>query len=771
MTVIRWFAALAFVALFAAACSETPTTLIDEEGGNDLEVGDDDTNPPDGKTDVTPTDDGTVVKNDDGQLVNDDGQLVNDDGQIVNDDGQIVNDDGQIVNDDGQIVNDDGQIVNDDGEVVISDDGQTANDDDTILPNDDDNLLPNDDDSITPSDEDGTTTTDDGPLPDNDVTCECTEGDCCDGCNLRNPGFTCRAANGECDIAETCAGDSVDCPADLFVDIDTVCGNQASGACNEPDSCDGNGLCRPNYWAENTPCSDNVYCNGTDGCNAFGSCTIHTGDPCSPGTTCTEDNGGACLTECQLAEAKASYVGCEYWGAFLQNSVTYGENVGNYAVVVANPNDTDVTVTIYGSGDTQLSQFTVAPGQINSATFDLTRLITGAGISNFGYKIVSSRPVTVTQMNPFGNVLTYSNDATLLLPKGVLGLQYHAMSWPNFYYFEDGGCDGDTEFNQPGFVSVVATEPGTTTLSVTYSAASAAGSGVAAQNAGDTIAYSLNQYQILTLNSSSANSGSTGYGADLTGSFIVADKKVAVFGGHYCTFVPATTWACDHLEHQIFPLKSWGKDFAVVRTMPRSSEADYFRILASANGTTVSWTGGVSGTTTLNAGQFHELSTTADFTVTADNPIMIAQILASQDAGAGTGDPALMLIAPNEQFRKDYIFLVAPNYDYDRLTIVAQADTAITLDGTAMNSNTFTQIPGTAYYRQYIETAEGAHTLVADKPVGLYVYGFSQYVSYAYTGGLDLVEINKCWDLNKNGTCEPASEDQSGDGICSERDC
>jgi hypothetical protein len=29
----------------------------------------------------------------------------------------------------------------------------------------------------------------------------------------------------------------------------------------------------------------------------------------------------------------------------------------------------------------------------------------------------------------------------------------------------------------------------------------------------------------------------------------------------------------------------------------------------------------------------------------------------------------------------------------------------------------------------------------------------------------------ECWDLNKNGACDVASEDQSGDGICNERDC
>jgi len=444
-------------------------------------------------------------------------------------------------------------------------------------------------------------------------------------------------------------------------------------------------------------------------------------ETCSGEATCFK---GECLTECGRAEAEESYVGCEYWGAFLQNLMEY--DGGNYAVVVANPNDTDVTVTVYISGDTQIAQFSVAPGQINSYTFDQSYLIPGPGVSNLAFKFVSSRPVTMTQMNPFGNVLIYTNDATLLLPKGALGLKNMAMSWPTW------------KESHPGYISVIATEPGTTALTVIYGGASDAGTGVVAQNPGDSVAYTIDQYQILTLNSAPGGN----YGADLSGTYISADKKIAVFGGHRCTNVPADTAACDHLEHQMFPLRSWGKDYVVVRTRPRGTENDNIRFLASEDNTTINWTGGLSGTVVLNAGQRHDIWTTTDFTVSADKPIMVGQILASQDAGAGTGDPAMMLIAPNEQMRNDYIFLVAPNYDYDRLTIVSQANNQITLDGTVMDSNTFVPIPGTPWLRQYVDTNDGAHTLTSTGPVALYVYGFSQYVSYAYTAGLDLLKIN-----------------------------
>jgi len=435
---------------------------------------------------------------------------------------------------------------------------------------------------------------------------------------------------------------------------------------------------------------------------------------------------GKCLDECGIVEEEQSYVGCEYWGAFLQQGGGYEENA-TYALVVANPNDTVVTVRIYTSGDSQLTEGTVQPRSLHSFELGQGRRIMSPGISDLGFKLVASRPVTVTQMNPFGNVLMYSNDATILLPIGALGKDYIAMSWPSW-----SGLSG--------FVSIVAVEEGATSVTVTYTATTKSGSGVGAENPGSVATYNLNKYQILTLNAT--NGGSNSYGADLTGTRIKSDKKVAVFGGHVCTRIPADKTACDHLEHQIFPLQSWGRNFTVSRTRPRNNEEDYYRILASEDGTDVVWSGGTSGSVSLNAGQFIPFSTREDFVVSANKPVLVGQFLASQNAGAGTGDPAMMLIAPDEQLRTDYIFLVPPNYTNNRITIVADKDTEVVFNETTYNSNNFVSIPGTDKLRLWVDVSAGAHTLTASKPVGLYVYGFSSYVSYAYTAGLDLTTIN-----------------------------
>jgi hypothetical protein len=40
------------------------------------------------------------------------------------------------------------------------------------------------------------------------------------------------------------------------------------------------------------------------------------------------------------------------------------------------------------------------------------------------------------------------------------------------------------------------------------------------------------------------------------------------------------------------------------------------------------------------------------------------------------------------------------------------------------------------------EQNDGVHTIVADRGVGIVVYGFDRFVSYAYVGGLNLDVIN-----------------------------
>ncbi|RJO73959.1 MAG: hypothetical protein C4523_01525 [Myxococcales bacterium] len=581
------------------------------------------------------------------------------------------------------------------------------------------------------------------------ITEPCPEGAVCqgDGCAV----IICSAGEWKCEDTILYYCNAVGTGWDEILDCAESGGVCAEGSCQVR-------ICEPGLRA-----CDEANPKLAEQCNELGTAWLEV-ETCEGTDEC---RGGECLGQCEIAAFDRSYVGCDYWPVDLHNGGR--SSGGEFALVVTNPQSYAVGVSVSGKNGV-LQTKTIGAGSLDVFTFDSTRLIGGPGISPNAYHLHAEAPVTVTQMNPYGNVLIYSNDASLLLPEGALDTDYVGLSWPS-HRVEDCYCNGVLLFgaclgswecdvisgdSSYGFLTVAATQPGTTTVTVRYKGASRAGGGVNAESAGAERTYTLSQFDVLNLEAAGTDCPDRDEetflycsGADLTGTTIVANQKVAVYGGHECTFIPQDQWACDHLEHQLFPTGSWGKAFTAVRTEPRYQEKDYYKILADEAGTIVTLSPDPTGQSpkTLGAGEFWLFATDRDFSITATKPIMVGQFLAGQDATGlsiddEAGDPAMMLLAPNEQFRKDYIFLVPPNYVYDHITIVAPPDATVTLDGvTNYDSNTFPAV--TADFRRLrLALADGAHKITATKPVGLYVYGYSRYVSYAYTAGLDLKEIN-----------------------------
>src|SRR5262249_41442444 len=64
-------------------------------------------------------------------------------------------------------------------------------------------------------------------------------GDCCDPfCQFEDPSVVCRDAVDDCDVPETCTGDSGTCPPDTFAGSDVLC-RDAAGDCDLPEYCTG----------------------------------------------------------------------------------------------------------------------------------------------------------------------------------------------------------------------------------------------------------------------------------------------------------------------------------------------------------------------------------------------------------------------------------------------------------------------------------------------------------------------------------------------------
>ena len=212
------------------------------------------------------------------------------------------------------------------------------------------------------------------------------------------------------------------------------------------------------------------------------------------------------------------------------------------------------------------------------------------------------------------------------------------------------------------------------------------------------------------------------------------------------------TCCADHLEQQLFPVHAWGQHYVAAKSYERGNENDYWRIIAAQDGTKIDLNPPVANVPDLNRGEWYEFGSKDDFEILSDKPIMVGQFLASEHApnpnlrnylepgDAATGDPAFILAVPVEQFRENFVFLAPDKYAYDYVTIVAPVGTTIYFDDLPIESFSdwvFLSEPPVWQIMRF-QIADGAHFIQADAPVAVTVYGYDQYVSYGYPGGLNL---------------------------------
>ena len=143
------------------------------------------------------------------------------------------------------------------------------------------------------------------------TTCRASAGVCdvaetCNGTALTCPadgfltaGTTCRAASGVCDVAETCSGTSAACPANGFAAAGTVC-RASAGACDAPETCSGTASTCP---------ADALAVAGTVCRPALGACDV--AETCSGSSaTCPVDLLAAAGTTCAVASGNQGAETC-----------------------------------------------------------------------------------------------------------------------------------------------------------------------------------------------------------------------------------------------------------------------------------------------------------------------------------------------------------------------------------------------------------------------------------------------------------------------------
>ena len=530
--------------------------------------------------------------------------------------------------------------------------------------------------------------------------------------------------------SQFCDEGTIVCEDGVSKVCDGMGGYQSEDVCDE-ECADGLGcvLCIPGTGSCEGETS--ILCNGAgDGYEEYECDGVQ-------GVTCDPDSG-ACVGACAPQNLVDSYIGCDYYPTVTPNVV---QSSYTYAVVISNTSNGDAMITVT-KGPQAVLDTVVPANSVEVIALPWENQLKGGGaskvVSDGAYRVRSDRPITAYQYNPLEYTLngsfTYTNDASLLMP---------VNAWTADYWVA-----ARNHHSVSGFYAVVASQDGTT-VDVEPSATGgiiSAGGGIAADGTGQV---QLNQGDVLLV--MSAPGGGQPDSSDVTGTHVLSDKPVQVIGGHMCTFVPHNISACDHLEESMFAYENLSKEYIVSTPLVKAigqqpvSKARIVRVVATKDGTELTYDPPVPGapSSIASAGDYVELTPTeADFLVSANYKIIVAEYLQGQSAGGNAGDPAMTIAVPIEQYRTSYLFHAPTNYESSFVNITAPDGAELTLDNTPVTG--FTPIGNSGFSVARVELSnagDGTHSITGNQSFGIQVYGYGQYTSYWYPGGLDLAVI------------------------------
>jgi hypothetical protein len=503
-------------------------------------------------------------------------------------------------------------------------------------------------------------------------------------------------------------------------------------------------------------------------------------------------------TTCTQAEAKRTYIGCDFWPTVTFNPV-YSEF--DFAVVIANSGTSDAKIDVTGPAGFTATD-TVPAGALKAITLPWVKDLKGAEFSRVNtsegrakdsvrvdggaYHVTSSIPVTAWQFSPLqyskpkadfaagcattfntANCFSASNDASLLVPSTAMTGNYRVFGRSGVF----GGAAGMAFTSASSGVAITATKAsthvslefptgcGAGTFSGPLGGCVAPGTGVMAANGGTKAEYDLNAGDVLQLVGVFAAGDSLQH-ADLSGTIINATAAVQVIAFNPISNIPDSATNADHVEETVLPAEVIGTKYVVAPPTSPSGGVKgghIVRIYGNVDGTTLTYAPATptGAPATIAAGAFVEFGpVTQAFTVEGNQPFVVGSFMVggSLQAPPGDlcpdfpcrGDPSMSMMVTPRQFRKTYTFLAPVDYETNFADIVLPTGATAMLDGAALTgAPEAIGATGWSVVREPLKGSTGAHTLTADQNVGLQVMGFGHATSYYYPGGLNLELISK----------------------------
>jgi hypothetical protein len=431
--------------------------------------------------------------------------------------------------------------------------------------------------------------------------------------------------------------------------------------------------------------------------------------------------------------------GTEFWLCFMRNyKDPQSPSAGNMLQLeffITGNRDANVRIRIKGIGYDE-KVFVPAKTVKNVKIPPEAELKSSEIIEQLSVNITSDNPVTIYGLNR----RFQTTDTYLALPVEVLGKEYRVM------------CYSVSVNYTPQFAIIAAEDSTEIKILPTV----------------NTEEHIANEVFTVILNKGEVYQVAAAYekfsACDLTGSLIKSNKKIAVFSGHQCAYVPNKIIACNHLVEQMPPIHSWGKHFYIGMFNQRSNYT--YRVLANENNTKVFEDSKL--VKILKGGEFYENTLSQSIQLTADRPVLVAQYSQGYRNGDSIGDPMMLLVTPTQQFLSAYRFATPVNGFWKHSVNVIVPTTAIRslrLDSRPVDSSVFKTLGISRYSIAQINIPFGSHSLECSQPFGMYSYGFGfdkdAFDAYGTMGGGSYVPYEAAIDTVPPEAEEIVSEEKN----------
>lgn len=412
--------------------------------------------------------------------------------------------------------------------------------------------------------------------------------------------------------------------------------------------------------------------------------------------------------------------GKEFWLAYMENISLDRNGPPQFSIYVSAEESGNATITVPATGLTFSFEYDAGSVTEYSLSDVILYALGSEEVKNFGLRVNTSTATNVFTVH----FRLYFTEASMLLPKDLLGDEYHISA----------GKDFDSSGNSPSSFVIVATEDNTE-IEIIPAAITA---GLRPINVPFTITLNKGQsYQIQAL-------------GDLTGSRVKSlnGSKLAVFGGARRSNIYCDEPADNHLYDQLYPVNYAAKLFAL---MPFSEQGNsIFKILAIEDNTELLINGSLVAI--LESGEFTELVYDTPKILSANKNILVTQFNPSQLCTLSElGDPTMLQLHSLEyrirsmQFENILGFSQQANaFSKQYLTLFTESENTEEVFINDENISTeFQEFPAYPSYSFAMLTLPvGKAKLEAPEGVLAYAYGFGANDAYSYALGFDSDSIS-----------------------------